>query len=128
MIDLGKQALNNKPLVHFLIAILLIGGALAFFDMSKLEDPEIKVKQAMVITAYPGASAYEVELEVSDLLEKSIRSMDHLDAVTSRSMNDVSMITVELISEVPDDEVEQYWDLLRRKVNDVCHFDYISDL
>ena len=119
MIDLGKQALNNKPLVHFLIAILLIGGALAFFDMSKLEDPEIKVKQAMVITAYPGASAYEVELEVSDLLEKSIRSMDHLDAVTSRSMNDVSMITVELISEVPDDEVEQYWDLLRRKVNDV---------
>ncbi len=119
MIDLGKQALANRPLVHFIIAILLIGGGFAFNNMSKLEDPEIKVKQAMVITAYPGASAYEVELEVSDLLEKSIRSMDFIDAVISRSMNDLSMITVELISEAPDDEVEQYWDLLRRKVNDV---------
>ncbi len=119
MIDLGKLALANRPLVHFLIAILLIGGFLAFRSMSKLEDPEIKVKQAMIITPYPGASAYEVELEVTDLLEKSIRSMNHLDAVSSRSMNDLSMITVELTSEAPDDEVEQYWDLLRRKVSNV---------
>lgn len=43
--------------------------------MSKLEDPEIKVKQAMVVTVYPGASAHQVELEVTDVLEKSIRSM-----------------------------------------------------
>ena len=47
--------------------------------MSKLEDPEIKVKLAMVVTTYPGASAHQVELEVTDVLEKSIRSMGNID-------------------------------------------------
>lgn len=119
MMDISKWALNNRKLIYFLIAVLLIGGSLAFYEMSKLEDPEIKVKQAMVITAYPGASAHQVELEVTDILEKSIRSMNNIDNVQSRSMNDVSMITVELHTTVPAKEIEQYWDILRRKVNDV---------
>lgn len=119
MIDLGKWALANRYLVRFLIAILLVGGALAFFDMSKLEDPEIKVKEAMVLTPYPGASAYEVELQVTDVLEKSIRSMSGIKEVKSSSSNDVSLIKVKLETTVQDEEVDQKWDVLRRKVNDV---------
>ncbi|MDH6305687.1 multidrug efflux pump subunit AcrB [Parabacteroides sp. PF5-5] len=119
MMDISSWALNNKKLIYFLITVMLIGGMLAFGDMSKLEDPEIKVKQAMVVTTYPGASAHQVELEVTDLLEKNIRSMSNVDNIQSRSMNDVSMITVELVTTVPDGEVEQNWDMLRRKVNDV---------
>ena len=119
MMDLGKWALANRSLVRFLIAILLVGGALAFIDMSKLEDPEIKVKEAMVVTPYPGASAYQVELEVTDLLEKSIRSMSGVKEVKSHSSSDVSLIAVKLNTLVPDDEVDQTWDILRRKVADV---------
>ena len=119
MIDYGKWALDNRYLVRFLIAILVVGGALAFYDMSKLEDPEIKVKEAVVVTPYPGASPHQVELEVTDLLEKSIRSMKNVEKVKSRSMNDLSMISVELSKLVPDDEVDQNWDVLRRKVADV---------
>ncbi len=119
MKDFGKWALDNRYLVRFLICILVVGGALAFYDMSKLEDPEIKVKTALVITPFPGASPHEVELEVTDLLEKNIRSMGNLDKLTSRSMNDVSFISVELSKLVPADEVNQYWDILRRKVADV---------
>ncbi|MDH6356163.1 efflux RND transporter permease subunit [Parabacteroides sp. PF5-9] len=119
MIDVSRWALNNKKLIYFLIAVLVVGGVLSFYDMSKLEDPEIRVKQAMVITTYPGASAHQVELEVTDLLEKSIRSMPNVDNVQSRSMNDVSMITVELVTTVGNEEIEQHWDMLRRKVSDV---------
>lgn len=119
MMDLGKWALANRSLVRFLIAILLVGGALAFIDMSKLEDPEIKVKEAMVVTPYPGASAYQVELEVTDLLEKSIRSMSGVDEVKSLSSGDVSLISVKLNTLVPDNAVDQSWDILRRKVADV---------
>jgi len=119
MIDYGKWALDNRYLVRFLIAILVVGGGLAFYDMSKLEDPEIKVKEALVITPYPGASPHQVELEVTDLLEKSIRGMSNIEKVRSRSLNDLSMISVELSKLVPDDEVDQYWDVLRRKVSDV---------
>lgn len=119
MMDISSWALDNKKLVYFLIVVLVAGGMLAFYDMSKLEDPEIRVKQAMVVTTYPGASAHDVELEVTDVLEKSIRSMPNIDNVESRSMGDLSMITVELGTTVPDDGIEQLWDMLRRKVNDV---------
>ena len=102
--------------MKFFIAVLVAGGLFAFLSMSKLEDPEIKVKQAMVITVYPGASAHKVELEVTDILEKSIRSMGEIDNIQSRSLADVSQITVEMKSTVSPQELEQQWDMLRRKV------------
>lgn len=114
-----EYALKNRALVYFFIFVLVVGGIYSFFTMSKLEDPAITVKEALVVTTYPGASAYQVELEVTDLLEKSIRSMGDLDHVESRSMDDVSMILVELESTVPLDELQQNWDILRRKVMNV---------
>ena len=100
------------------MAVLLLGGAYSCYEMSKLEDPEIKVKLAMVVTTYPGASAHQVELEVTDVLEKSIRSMGHINSVESYSYNDLSLIQIELTTTTQDSEVEQCWDMLRRKVND----------
>ena len=67
-IDFGNWAFRNSKLIYFLIAVLIVGGALSAYDMSKLEDPEIKVKMAMVVATYPGASAHEVEMEVCDPL------------------------------------------------------------
>ena len=119
MKDLGNWALDNRKLIYFLVAVLTIGGVFAYYDMSKLEDPEIKVKQAAVVTVYPGASAHQVELEVTDVLEKSIRSMKDIGEVTSRSMNEMSLINVSLSTLVTNEETEQCWDILRRKVADV---------
>lgn len=114
-----EYALKNKALVYFFVVVLVLGGIYSFFTMSKLEDPAVTVKQAMVITAFPGASSWQVELEVTDVLEKSIRSMGNLDHVESRSMDDVSYILVELASTVPPADLQQYWDILRRKVSNV---------
>ncbi|MCI7141484.1 MAG: efflux RND transporter permease subunit, partial [Paraprevotella sp.] len=116
--DFGKWAFNNRLLVYFLVAVFMLGGAYACYDMSKLEDPEVKVKLAMVVTTYPGASAHQVEMEVTDVLEKSIRTMGDLDNIESYSYNDLSIIQVELRSTVSNAEVEQCWDRLRRKVYD----------
>jgi len=118
MIDLGNWALNNRKLLYFVICMLIVGGGLAFYNMSKLEDPEVKIKQALVVTTYPGASAHQVELEVTDVLEKNIRSMKNVESVTSRSMHDVSIINVQLSFGIKDSEVNQYWDILRHKVSD----------
>ena len=71
MADYSKWALNNRKLINFFIICLVVGGILSYNAMSKLEDPAIKVKQAMIVTTYPGASAHQVELEVTDMLEKS---------------------------------------------------------
>ena len=118
MMDISKWAFGNRNLIYFFIAVLVAGGILSCYQMSKLEDPEVKVKLAMVVTTYPGASAHQVELEVTDVLEKSIRTMGDIDNIESYSYNDLSLIQVELLSTVSDDKVEQHWDILRRKVND----------
>lgn len=115
----SKWALENHQLINFLVAILVVGGFLAYGSMPKLEDPAIKVKQAMVITTYPGASAHQVELEVTDPLEKSICEMSTINNIQSSSYADLSLITVELLTTVRDDAVEQEWDKLRRKVANV---------
>lgn len=119
MIDFGKWAFANRKLVYFVVAVLLVGGILSAYDMSKLEDPEIKVKLAMVIATRPGASAHEMELEVTDPLEKNIRTMGEVESVTSSSFNDLAILEVELKSTVRDADVEQCWDMLRRKASDV---------
>ncbi|MFI3331546.1 MAG: efflux RND transporter permease subunit [Rikenellaceae bacterium] len=118
-LNIGKWALTNSKLVYYFVAILTLGGISSYYNMSKLEDPEVSVPQAVVITTYPGASPHDVELQVSDPLEKAILSMKGIDRVESRSSADLSMITVSLLSTVADNEMEQYWDILRRKVGDI---------
>ena len=117
MIDISKWSFSNRNLIYFLIAVLLAGGIFGCYQMSKLEDPEIKVKLAMVVTTYPGASAHQVELEVTDPLEKQIRSMGNVNSIESYSFNDLSLIQVELTTTTQNEEVEQCWDKLRRRVN-----------
>lgn len=115
-IDFGKWAFNNSKLVSFLVAVLILGGLYAYYDMSKLEDPELKVRQALVVGIYPGASAHQVELELVDPLEKAIRQTPNIYTVQSFCYADMCIMYVELLSNVPNEDIEQHWDIVRRKV------------
>ncbi|MFI3304412.1 MAG: efflux RND transporter permease subunit [Rikenellaceae bacterium] len=117
--NIGKWALTNSKLLYYFVAILVVGGIMSYYEMSKLEDPAVKVPQAVVVTTFPGASSHDVELQVTDQLEKAIFSMNGIDRIESRSSANLSIITVNLLSTVKDSELEQYWDILRRKVGDV---------
>ena len=117
--NISKWALNRGVLINAFVAVLIIGGLWAFTQMPKLEDPAVRVKQALVVVTYPGASAHQVELELTDPIEKSIRQMPGIDHIESSSYADMTIITVELHPTVKDDELEQQWDLLRRKVENI---------
>ena len=117
--NISKWALNRGVLINAFVAVLIIGGLWAFTQMPKLEDPAVRVKQALVVATYPGASAHQVELELTDPIEKSIRQMPSIDHIESSSYADMTIITVELHPTVKDDELEQQWDLLRRKVENI---------
>lgn len=117
--NISKWALNRGVLINAFVAVLIIGGLWAFTQMPKLEDPAVRVKQALVVATYPGASAHQVELELTDPIEKSIRQMPGIDHIESSSYADMTIITVELHPTVKDDELEQQWDLLRRKVENI---------
>lgn len=98
-----------------LIAIIA-GGIFSFDKLSKLEDPEITVMMANVITVYPGASAHEVEMQVTNVLEDELAALSDIDRITSRSEANVSVIQVALEMTVPQNEIEQRWEFLRRKL------------
>lgn len=116
--NVAEYALKNRTLVITALIFLIIGGFLSYRNMSKLEDPEIKVKVAVVAAVYPGATAYETELQVTKPLEDAIRKMNSVGTVRSESFDDMALITVELKTTLPDDQFQQEWDMLRRKVND----------
>ena len=101
----------------FMVGII-IAGLLAFIKMPKLEDPAVATKQAMVVVMYPGASAHDVELEVAQLLEDELRNLPDVKKVKSECTPGMATITVEFKMTVMLSELEQHFDLLRRKVND----------
>ena len=97
---------------------ILIAGVLAFIAMPKLEDPAIAVKQAMVIVPYPGADAHEVELKVAQVMEDELRALPDIKKIGTECQNGLAMFTVEFKMTVLMKDLEQHFDLLRRKVND----------
>lgn len=111
----------RRPLLFWsLMAAILIAGVLAFVQMPKLEDPAVSAKQAMVVVAWPGAGAHEMELKVAQLMEDELRALPNVKKVKTECQNGSAMFTVEFQMTVLEKELEQHFDLLRRKVNDAA--------
>ena len=92
---------------------------LAYVKMGKLEDAPFTIKQALVLTPYPGASPSEVQSQVTDVLEESIQALGELYYLKTENRAGLSKITVYVKKETRADEMQQLWDKLRRKVSDV---------
>lgn len=111
--------INNKVVSWMLALIFMIGGTSAFFGLGRLEDPAFTIKDAMVVTNYPGATPEQVEEEVTYPLEKAIQQLTYVDEVNSISSRGLSQITVTMKNNYGPDDLPQIWDELRRKVNDL---------
>ena len=111
----------RRPVLFWsLMAAILIAGVLAFVQMPKLEDPAVSAKQAMVVVAWPGAGAHEVELKVAQPMEDELRALPNVNKVKTECRSGTAMFTVEFQMTVLGKELEQHFDLLRRKVNDAA--------
>ncbi|MGY2463886.1 efflux RND transporter permease subunit [Vreelandella sulfidaeris] len=110
--------LRHRAASYLMTVVLLAGGALSFLGMGQLEFPEFTIRNALITTQYPGATPEEVEQEVTSTLEESIQEMSSIKRISSVSSDGLSQITVELESTVQNEELEQLWDSLRRKVQD----------
>ncbi|MFC1764432.1 efflux RND transporter permease subunit [Planctomycetota bacterium] len=117
--SLAEASVKKSTFTWFTTAILLIMGIASFFQLGQLEDPAFTVKTAVVVTTYPGASAEEVELEVTDRIEMALQEMPQLKQVYSSSRAGKSLIKVDIIAEYSADELGQIWDELRKKVRDI---------
>ena len=79
--NIAEFAIKKNIITIVFSVVLVIAGIKSFTNMSRLEDPEFTIKQAVVTTLYPGASAAEVELEVTDEIEKAIQELGQLNHI-----------------------------------------------
>ncbi|CAH0529002.1 efflux RND transporter permease subunit [Vibrio hippocampi] len=119
MLKLAEFAIRQRTFVLFFTVLSVIAGLYSYFDLGKLEDPTFTVKTAVVVTLYPGASAQEVEQQVTDTVETKLQEMGQLHKLRSLTRPGISMVFVDLKESLNSANLPQEWDLLRRKVSDV---------
>ncbi|MDP2488474.1 efflux RND transporter permease subunit [Vibrio splendidus] len=117
--NLADFAIKQRTFILFFTALSVIAGLFSYFDLGKLEDPSFTIKTAVVVTLYPGASAEEVEQQVTDTVETKLQEMGSLNRLRSLSRPGMSMVFVDLKESLNSKALPQEWDLLRRKVSDM---------
>lgn len=117
--DVASYFIKNRTSSWLFACILFIGGIIAYSGLGRLEDPQFTLKQAMVVTQYPGASPQQVEEEVSYPLENAIQQLPYVYHVTSVSTAGQSQIMVEMKDTYRAAQLKQIWDELRHKITDL---------
>ena len=117
--NIGEVSVKNDRVVFVTMFFVLLGGYVAYQQMGRLEDPEFTIKEALIITPYPGASAEEVAKEVTNPIESACQQLGQLQRVESESTRGMSVVSAIIQDRFHKDAIPQVWDELRRKIADV---------
>ncbi|PID59737.1 MAG: MFS transporter [Gammaproteobacteria bacterium] len=116
--SIARASINQSLLTWLLMLICLLGGLWGYSSLGRLEDPAFTIKEAVVFTAYPGASAREVAREVSEPLEATIQKLGEVETLRSINRPGISEIHVKMKSIFGPDELPGIWNKLRNRVKD----------
>lgn len=116
--NIAEWSLKKSVITWVLTILMALVGIYSFENLSRLEDPEFTIKEALIYTPYPGASAAEVEEEVTNVIEQAVQELGQLDYVESRSARGLSIVKAFIKKTYDKSVLPQVWDELRRKVND----------
>ena len=116
--NIAERSLDKKLIVWVLTVLTVVVGIQSFFNLSWLEDPEFTIKDAVIVTPYPGASAQEVEEEVTNVIEMAVQELGQLKRVESHSYRGLSVIKATTKDQYDKHKLPQVWDELRRKVKE----------
>jgi multidrug efflux pump subunit AcrB len=117
--NIAEASIRYKVVTTMFIILMLVGGIYAYQKLGRLEDPEFTIKDALVVTRYPGASAAEVDREVTERVESACQQLGQVRRITSMTRDGLSIVTVTIKDRYRKEQLPQVWDELRRKVNDL---------
>ena len=117
--NVSEWALRHQPLVLYFIVALSVAGLFAYLKLGQSEDPDFTFKIMVVRTLWPGATAKEVEQEVTERLEKKLQEVPWFDFTRSYSKPGESLILVTLKDYTPPKDVPNAWYQVRKKVSDI---------
>ncbi len=120
-INLSEWALKHQSMVLYLMIVLMLGGVMSYFKLGRAEDPDFTFKVMVVRTLWPGATAQEVERELTERIEKKLQETPWVDVLRSASKPGESLVFVLLKDYTPKSEVPESWRQVRKKLDDIRH-------
>ena len=117
--NLSKWALDHPALTRYLMVVLLILGAAAYFQLGQDEDPPFTFRVMVVRTFWPGATAQQVAEQVTDKLERTLQEVPYADKIRSYSKPGESQIIFQVKDVIKGLDVTNSWYTVRKKVGDM---------
>ena len=117
--NLSKWALDHAPLTRYLMLVLMVLGAFAYFQLGQDEDPPFTFRAMVVRTYWPGATAQQVAEQVTDKLERTLQEAPYADKIRSYSKPGESQIIFQIKDSSKASEVANVWYTVRKKIGDM---------
>lgn len=117
--NLSRWALEHQPLTRYLLVVLLLGGLLAFFQLGQDEDPPFTFRVMVVQAFWPGATAEQVAVQVTDKIERQLQEVPYADKIRSFSKPGETTVIFQLKDTSPARETAQVWYTVRKKIGDI---------
>lgn len=119
--NLSAWALRNAALTRYFMAMLLLAGVWSYFHLGQNEDPAFTFRVMVVRASFPGATALQVEQQLTDRIERKLQETPWLDKLRSYSKPGESVVFVTLKGAVPPKDVEGIWYQVRKKIGDIAY-------
>jgi multidrug efflux pump len=117
--NLSAAALRHRELTLFFLVVIAIAGTMSYFRLGQREDPDFAFRAMVIRTLWPGATAEQVDRQVTDRIEKKLQETPYYKWTRSYSRPGESLIMLELLDVAPPKEVPQVWYQVRKKVDDI---------
>src|SRR5437899_12125205 len=117
-INLSALAVRERAVTLFLIVLIAVAGAYAFFKLGRAEDPSFTIKVLTVTAVWPGATAQEMQELVAEPLEKRLQELRWYDRVETITRPGLALMTLQLIDKTPPKEVAEQFYQARKKLGD----------
>lgn len=118
-VNLTEWALKHRQLVYFFVLLIFVMGIISYRQLGRMEDPDYVVRTMVVSVAWPGASARQVEEQVTDKIEKKLQDTPGLDYIKSYSRPGQAVIFLNLKESMNPKDVRPTWVEVRNMVNDI---------
>ncbi|AYC18544.1 Nickel and cobalt resistance protein CnrA [Dickeya dianthicola] len=116
--NLSALAVRERAITLFLIFLIFVAGVLAFFQLGRAEDPPFTIKQMTIITAWPGATAQEMQDQVAEPLEKRLQELRWYDRTETYTRPGLAFTMLSLKDSAPPSEVQEEFYQTRKKMGD----------
>ncbi|CAB3647264.1 Swarming motility protein SwrC [Paraburkholderia phenoliruptrix] len=116
--NLSALAVRERSVTLFLICLISLAGLVSFFKLGRAEDPAFTVKVMTIVTAWPGATAQEMQDQVAEKIEKRMQELRWYDRTETYTRPGLAFTTLTLLDSTPPSEVQEEFYQARKKVGD----------